>query len=70
MLPIGRVHELDSRWNDGISVMLMWQPPTDTLIVAVCDTRSGESFELEVAADEALDVFRHPFAYAPRLGPE
>jgi hypothetical protein len=60
------VRELDSRWNDGISVVLMWQPPAETLIVAVCDTKSGEAFELEVAPGDALDVFHHPYAYVGR----
>ena len=62
----GNVHELDSRWNDGISVMLMWQSPEDRLIVAVCDTKSGEAFELEVEPKTALDAFRHPYAYQAR----
>ena len=62
----GKAVELDSRWNDGISVMLLWQPPAERLIVAVCDTKSGEAFELDVAASKALDVFHHPYAYAVR----
>jgi hypothetical protein len=33
-------------------------------MVAVADSRSGESFEVPAPAEKALDVFRHPFAYA------
>jgi len=37
---------------------------TNRLLVAVADSRSGESFEVHAPAEKALDVFRHPFAYA------
>jgi hypothetical protein len=33
-------------------------------MVAVADSRSGESFEVQAPAEKALDVFQHPFAYA------
>jgi hypothetical protein len=58
--------ELDSRWNDGISVMLLWQPPAETLVVTVWDSRTGDAFELQVAPSAALDAFRHPYAYLAR----
>jgi hypothetical protein len=58
------MHELDYRSADGIEVSLLWSPETDSLLVVVEDSRSGESFELPAPADKALDVFRHPFAYA------
>jgi hypothetical protein len=65
-LHLPRAVELDSRWNDGISVVLLWQPPAEHLIVAVCDAKSGDAFELEVAPQMALDAFRHPYAYHAR----
>ena len=35
------------------------------MIVAVADEKTNERFSIEVRDDErALDVFRHPFAYA------
>jgi hypothetical protein len=55
--------ELDQRENDGIRVSLLWNPETDDVFVAVDDERS-ESFSLAVAAHEALEAFRHPFASA------
>jgi hypothetical protein len=62
----GSAVELDARWNDGITVMLLWEPHADALIVTVHDEKNGESFALEVAPSFALDAFRHPYAYYAR----
>jgi hypothetical protein len=72
--------ELDSRINDGILVRLLWCEPDGRLWVAVLDTKTGDSFGLDVRDDERpLDVFDHPYAYAAHhhvetragsLGPE
>ena len=59
-----RVRELDHRLADGIEVRLLWDASTDQLSVAVDDTRSGESFQLGVAAGDAMLAFHHPYAYA------
>jgi len=56
--------ELAYRANDGIEVVLFWQQPTNTLTVTVSDERSGAYFELAAETDQALDVFKHPYAYA------
>jgi hypothetical protein len=56
--------ELDHRSADGIEISLLWSRMTNQLMVAVADSRSGESFEVQAPPDRALDVFRHPFAYA------
>jgi hypothetical protein len=56
--------ELHHRSADGIEVSLLWSRRTNTLTVAVEDSRSGVSFELPAPAEKALDVFEHPFAYA------
>jgi hypothetical protein len=58
--------ELDYRAGDGIEVALLWSKLTNRLWVAVTDRRTGESFELDVDAGNALDVFQHPYAYAVR----
>ena len=58
------LRELDHRTNDGIDVTLLWNPRTNHVFVVVEDQRSAESFELEVEAADALNAFRHPFAYA------
>jgi hypothetical protein len=60
--------ELDYRANDGVEVSLLWHKPTNRLTVFVNDTRTDETFELEVASDYALDAFRHPYAYAASRG--
>ena len=56
--------ELDHRSADGIEIFLLWSRATNRLHVAVDDSRSGERFEVPAPAEKALDVFRHPFAYA------
>ncbi len=57
--------ELDHRATDGIDVRMLWDADTDRVVIAVDDARSGEAFTVDVRAGEsALDVFRHPFAYA------
>jgi hypothetical protein len=53
--------ELDHRNADGIDVTLLWDPRTDSVVVAVVD--DNESFRIAVDGSEALDAFRHPYAY-------
>jgi hypothetical protein len=53
--------ELDHRNADGIDVTLLWEPRTDSVVVAVVD--DNESFRIAVDGREALDAFRHPYAY-------
>jgi hypothetical protein len=57
--------ELDSRTFDGIEVRLLWSEHDGRVLVAVNDSKTGDSFSLEVHEDErAMDVFQHPYAYA------
>ncbi len=49
----------------GVEVSLYWSPATGSLTVVVDDARAEERFELEARADNALEVFYHPYAYAP-----
>lgn len=56
--------ELDRRRSHGIEVTLSWSPERNTLFVTVVDD-TGDSFELAAEPHEALDVFHHPYAYAP-----
>ncbi len=60
------MRELDRRSNDGIDVTLLWEPRTNRVLVAVVDERGDVSFELEVDPANALDAFRHPYAYLDR----
>ena len=59
--------ELAYRSSNGIDVFLLWNPANDTLAVLVIDD-NADSFELDVTASEALDVFDHPYAYAAFRG--
>jgi hypothetical protein len=65
--PEMNLRELDSRTNDGIEARLLWNPQTNRVWVTVEDQRSGELFELEVDAPDALAAFRHPYTYGRRV---
>jgi hypothetical protein len=56
--------ELAHRQNDGVDVLLFWDPADDALLLTVTDARSGEVLEFPVQRDRALDAFHHPYAYA------
>jgi len=56
--------ELAYRAGDGVEVSLFWSPADDSLRVFVDDHRVEERLELEARADNALEVFYHPYAYA------
>jgi hypothetical protein len=60
------IRELDHRRNDGIEVTLFWNSRTDAIFIVVEDEQDGIAFELEVDAAQALEAFRHPYAYAQR----
>ena len=45
-------------------MLLLWHPRDNTLTVSVEDARAGDSFQLAIAPERALDAFYHPFAYA------
>jgi hypothetical protein len=57
--------ELASRENDGLHVVLLWNPREDAVAVSVADRRDGWRFRFPVDAARALDAFHHPFVYAP-----
>jgi hypothetical protein len=60
----GLFEELHRRECDGIEVSLLWHREDGTLTVFVFDAKTNETLELGVERMTALDVFRHPFAYA------
>ena len=59
------IRELDHRTNDGIEVSLFWDSRTDRVFISVQDHRRDRSFDVDVEAEDALDAFHHPYAYAP-----
>ena len=60
--------ELAHREHDGITVTLLWHTESDRLTVVVRDWRTGEAYDLDAQARNAMDVFHHPYAYAARRG--
>ncbi len=70
LLPIdilASMRELDCRFVNGLQVQLWWDPETTCIWVSVRDARTASQFLIEVReSEQPLDVFHHPFAYAPR----
>jgi len=56
--------ELDHREADGIEISLLWNRHSDTLSVHVFDGKSDDCLDIVVPAEDALEAFRHPYAYA------
>lgn len=65
-----RTRELDFRVNDGLEVRLLWHPETNGITVKVYDAKTGDDFDLDVDATDAMDAFHHPYAYAASRGLE
>jgi len=61
--------ELDARHAAGIDVELLWDPRTHGLSVVAHDATTDETVTIYVEAAQALEVFRHPFAYAGEPAP-
>ena len=68
MTRTAHIEELASRESAGIQVSLFWSREGNTLSVVVRDNRTGEEFSLAADPGEAMDVFRHPFAYTATRG--
>lgn len=56
--------ELAHRRNHDVDVALLWDADRDELFVLVEDIQAGDRFTVAAPRERALDVFRHPFAYA------
>jgi hypothetical protein len=61
-----RVVDLASRKAGSIEVALIWDRFEKTLRVFAHDATTGEEFVVPVSADEATEVYEHPFAYSSR----
>ena len=59
--------ELAQRLSGGVEVLLLWYPETDQVELSVRDSTTGAGFQIEVAPDQAIDAFNHPYAYAAKL---
>jgi hypothetical protein len=60
------LRELDHRSGDGFDVTLLWSSQTGKIFVAVEDARTNEAFHITVDPQDALEAFRHPYAYSRR----
>lgn len=58
--------DLASRRAGAIEVALIWDRRQQALVVFAHDGRTREEIAIPVSADEATEVYRHPFAYAHR----
>jgi hypothetical protein len=64
---LASMRELDYRFVNGLQVQLWWDSETGSIWVSVRDARTESQFLIEVRdGARPLDVFHHPFAYAPR----
>jgi hypothetical protein len=66
--PAQGYRELAHRATDGLEIVLLWHQPSNGIMVAVSDARTGAYCELDAPPEEALEVFHHPYAYAAARG--
>jgi hypothetical protein len=69
-----RVVDLATRKAGSIAVALIWDRDEEGLRVIAYDGLTDEQIVVPVSGDEAVEVYRHPFAYShraskPRLSP-
>ena len=60
------VVDIATRHGGGIEVALIWDRRDKSLVVFAYDAQTHEEVVIPVTGDEALEVYRHPFAYADR----
>jgi hypothetical protein len=60
------LYGLAFREGDGIEVTLLWDGVEDRVLLNVRDRRTGEWFVSGVDRTDALEAYRHPFAYVAR----
>jgi hypothetical protein len=56
--------ELAQRLTGGVEVLLLWHPDIDSVELSLQDGATGAGFQIEVAPEDAIDAFYHPYAYA------
>jgi len=59
----GTTRELAQRLAGGVEVLLIWLPDNDSVKIVLEDHAAGAGFEVEIAPQDALDAFYHPYAY-------
>jgi hypothetical protein len=61
------VVELADRRSDDVDVSLMWARRSGRLWVKVTSRHTGRTARIDATPSNALDVFRHPYAYTREL---
>jgi hypothetical protein len=62
---LSSIQELATRTVDGLHVRLLWSGVEQEAWVSVIDVKRDHAVSVPVGENQnALDVFRHPFAYA------
>jgi hypothetical protein len=56
--------ELARRRTGDVEVLLLWHPDAGSVELALRDRSTGAGFQVEVAPEDAIDAFYHPYAYA------
>jgi hypothetical protein len=56
--------KLAQRLTGAVEVLLLWYPDIDLVELSLQDRATGGGFHLEVAPEDAIDAFYHPYAYA------
>ena len=59
--------ELAERRQSGLTVRLFWDAARNQAVLRYRDRMTGDLFTTDVPNDLALEAFRHPNAYRPRL---
>ena len=63
-----RNRELAERFSNGIHVRLLWRKETKQLWIEVREPDDDGVLAIPVRPEQALDAFRHPYAYAASGG--
>jgi hypothetical protein len=57
--------DLDERRSGSAIVTLLWDSARNQVLLRYVDTKSGDSFCVDVPNDAALSAFHHPHLYRP-----
>jgi hypothetical protein len=57
--------DIATRYSGSINVALFWDREKGDLVVVAHDALTGERVRIPVDGNNAAEVYRHPFAYAP-----
>jgi hypothetical protein len=56
--------ELAQRLTGAVEVLLLWHPDSGSVELSLRDGATGAGFQVEVAREDAIDAFYHPYVYA------